>query len=779
MMSTAPRPREQPEFTRWLPALSLATSVVCGVAVALLSDGPLRFLFVGIAVLMLPGLAICVSLRPRDIAALGAITLGSSLATWTVLSQAMALLDTWHPYRMFLGVVIASGAWSLALVVVEQRTRHDPSDAAVRATRPVASRDRSAIIVRLYPVVVGAAAIACFVVTVRNTDPTAGGDAGLVTVLPTLFFVGFALALGGFVLELFRESPRQLVLAWFVLIVLLLLFGTAPAIDTVPRYAWTYKHVGVAEYIQTNGKVDRTIDIYQNWPGFFALAAFASEVSGVAILELARWAQLFFGLANALALTYLVTSLTADRRVRALTIMIFVLANWVGQDYFAPQALGFLLTLVLVGLALSLLSRFAPRSALSSRAVRMLTRSFARTSDVGPDMAAAERRGIPAPLQKRAIAVVLLLFLGVTVTHQLSPFMAVLIVLGLIASRRMRHRWLPVVMMLIIVGWIALAHDFFDAHPDLLRIRLSRRNVNAAGASDNYFDFSRISTGGHIVQVVSLAVCLFVWFTAGIGILRRLRSGFSDIEAFVLLAAPALFLAGNSYGGEGVLRVYLFSLPGAAFLVASALLPRRSSWQRPGARVATFGFLAFVAVGFTIAGFGRDQFNLLRPGEVAAARTFETSAAPKSTLTTLGAYWPYGSTARYPELGFYVRQVLVENREYVHRDFTADDADRIADEILEESPPDDSYVAASASQLKFITTYGLMPPGQYENLVSIIDSSPRFRRWLDNGDAIIWHVVPPVAATPAPPVVTTTTDATATPTPTTTAVAAPVTTTTR
>ena len=30
-----------------------------------------------------------------------------------------------------------------------------------------------------------------------------------------------------------------------------------------------------------------------------------------------------------------------------------------------------------------------------------------------------------------------------------------------------------------------------------------------------------------------------------------------------------------------------------------------------------------------------------------------------------------------------------------------------------------------------------------ENLISIIDSSPRFRRWLDNGDAIIWRVIPP------------------------------------
>ena len=750
MMSTAPRPREQPGFTRWLSAVSLATAVVCGTAVALLGDGPLRLLFVGLAMLTLPGLTICVALRPRDLAALGALTLGSSLATWTVVAQAMALLDTWHPHRVFAGIVGVSAVSSLVLLFLERRVPAsgvDPAgtNATAAAARVARSKANSSIILRLFPIVIGAAAIACFVVTVRGTEPTSGGNAGLVTSLPVVFFVGFALAVGGFVLELFRESPRQLVLAWFVAIVLLLLFATPAAIDPVPRYAWTYKHVGVAEYIQTNGTVDRTIDIYQNWPGFFALAAFASEVGGVAILELARWAQLFFGFANVLALAYLITSLTADVRVKALTLMVFVLANWVGQDYFAPQALGFLLTLVLVGLALSLLSRFAPRTALSTRAVGLLTRTFARTNDVGPDMAAADRRGVPAPLQKRAIAVVLLLFLGITVTHQLSPFMAVLIVLGLIASRRMRHRWLPVVMGLIIVGWIALAHDFFDAHPDLLRVRLSRRNVNAAGASDNYFDFSRISTGGHIVQVVSLAVCLFVWFTAGVGILRRLRSGFSDIEAFVLLAAPALFLAGNSYGGEGVLRVYLFSLPGAAFLVASALLPRRSSWQRPGARIATFAFLALVAVGFTVAGFGRDQFNLLRPGEVAAARTFETSVAPKSTLTTFGAYWPYGSTSKYPALGFYVRSVLVENRQYVHREFTADDADRIADDILEESPPDGAYLSASASQLAFITTYGLMPPGQYENLVSIIDSSPRFRRWLDNGDAIIWHVVPPTA----------------------------------
>ena len=103
-------------------------------------------------------------------------------------------------------------------------------------------------------------------------------------------------------------------------------------------------------------------------------------------------------------------------------------------------------------------------------------------------------------MQKRAIAVVLLLFLGVTVTHQLSPFMAVLILLGLIASRRMRHRWLPVVMMLIIVGWIALAHDFFDAHPDLLRIRLSRRNVNAAGAPLGNASLAGPGSGGQTIR---------------------------------------------------------------------------------------------------------------------------------------------------------------------------------------------------------------------------------------------------------------------------------------
>ena len=182
-MSTAPRPREQPEFTRWLSAVSLATAVVCGTVVALLGDGALRFLFVGIAMLTLPGLAICVALRPRDLAALGALTLGSSLATWTVVAQAMALLDTWNPPRVFAGIVGVSAVWSLVHVVLDRR---DPESrvgstgtnaAAASAARVARSDANASLILRLFPVVIGAAAVACFVVPVRDTEPTSSPGA--------------------------------------------------------------------------------------------------------------------------------------------------------------------------------------------------------------------------------------------------------------------------------------------------------------------------------------------------------------------------------------------------------------------------------------------------------------------------------------------------------------------------------------------------------------------------------------------------------------------------
>ena len=91
------------------------------------------------------------------------------------------------------------------------------------------------------------------------------------------------------------------------------------------------KTIGVVQYVNANGKLNPTIDIYQNWPGFFAFAAWFGKVAGVASpLAYARWAQLVFELA-ALPLLYLAyDALSLTARQRWLALLLYTGTNWIG-----------------------------------------------------------------------------------------------------------------------------------------------------------------------------------------------------------------------------------------------------------------------------------------------------------------------------------------------------------------------------------------------------------------------------------------------------------------
>jgi hypothetical protein len=52
------------------------------------------------------------------------------------------------------------------------------------------------------------------------------------------------------------------------------------------------------------------------------------------------------------ALVFLFGGLTRDRRLVWLSCWIFYIANWVGQDYFSPQAFAYLQYLLLLGIVL-------------------------------------------------------------------------------------------------------------------------------------------------------------------------------------------------------------------------------------------------------------------------------------------------------------------------------------------------------------------------------------------------------------------------------------------
>ncbi len=403
------------------------------------------------------------------------------------------------------------------------------------------------------------AGVALWAFGVSTTDATTLGPYGLPPVLPTVFWAGVILTLVSAAVELGRDRVSGWRMALHAVALTVMLYGTAPLVYSEGRYSWLYKTIGVVQYVNANGQLNRTIDIYQNWPGFFALAAWFGKVAGVVSpLAYAKWAQLVLELA-ALPLLYLAyDALSLTTRQRWLALLLYAGTNWIGQDYFSPQGLGTVLSLGIMAIVLRWF--------------------YVRTSSAPPGLQAGADRArgkisrfrYPPLLGGALLAV----FFVLSFEHELSPYILVVQVGALAVGRVVRPRWLPVLLTVIVVGYLLPRFGYVNSTFGVL---------NSIG---NFFSNARppalqggsISTAQRMITHGQEALSLGMWFLAVVGTVLRRRSG-RTVAALALLAfSPFIMLVLLAYGQEGVLRVYLFSLPWTAALGALALAP----FPRPG-----------------------------------------------------------------------------------------------------------------------------------------------------------------------------------------------------
>jgi hypothetical protein len=195
--------------------------------------------------------------------------------------------------------------------------------------------------------------IVLWAIGVSRTNTTTLGPYGLPAQLPVIFYAGVALLVLSTMVELTIVNSSRWRMALHVVGLVVMLYGTGALVYPEGRYSWLYKTIGVVQYINAHGQLNSTIDIYQNWPGFFALAAWFGKVAGVGSpLAYAKWAQLVFELA-ALPLLYLIyDALSLTYRQRWMALLLYPAANWIGQDYLSPQGLGTVLSLGIMALTM-------------------------------------------------------------------------------------------------------------------------------------------------------------------------------------------------------------------------------------------------------------------------------------------------------------------------------------------------------------------------------------------------------------------------------------------
>ncbi|WP_235738049.1 hypothetical protein [Nocardioides alcanivorans] len=227
-------------------------------------------------------------------------------------------------------VAVLTGAAWLAVV------RRDPAPATLSLSRPT----RPALPVAAVWLVL-AAALLCWLVALPGIDPDDATPRGLLTGAPPTFAIALTLALAGFLAALRVRSMAAAVSA--LVLTGAVLRVTTALVSPEPMYDWTQKHLGVVDTFLTAGRISGSVDIYHDWPGLFAASAWLSDASGVAPDELALWFTGFITVLTALAVHGLARQLGADPWGAVVATYLFVVWNWIGQDYFAPQAIALLL----------------------------------------------------------------------------------------------------------------------------------------------------------------------------------------------------------------------------------------------------------------------------------------------------------------------------------------------------------------------------------------------------------------------------------------------------
>lgn len=563
-----------------------------------------------------------------------------------------------------------------------------------------------------------------------HVDITNLGSYGLPPALPIAWYSALLLSVVGAVTAITAQRTSGLIMVGYVIVVAVILFGTVPVLSAQPHYAWVYKHIGVVRYLEAHGKINPNIDIYNRWPGFFALAAAFSRLAGRANPETyASWAEPFFLILDAVLVMAATKAITRDVRIAAGAGLLFVVTSWTGQTYYSPQAFGFVLGLALIVITLRHLRVAGSRY--STRLTRLIER-------VGRMPQLSVQMDNPAKWPRWvAITTVLSLDAVIVASHQLTPYLLLVSVALLMLTGVVRPWWMLLGMAIMTFAYLGANFQFIQHNYGVFTSIDPFNNVQGQGAT-----LAGSPAAGKLfntyVELLFLAVLTLGSLCA---LARLLRLGlFMRALPFVVLAlSPFFVLFGQSYGGEASLRIILFASPWCAALISWGL----ATVVRQRVRWALTMFVAVVFTALFVPSFlGEEELNIVSPAEVRASEWFYYHARPGTVLVLAAPGFPYRYGATYPEfLGPEgdANPNLLTAPVFVGHQLGATQVPYIAERIREYSPH--GYIAFGRDETTYAEVFRVTPPGALAHLEAAVAKSRSFRLWYANKDIQIYELV--------------------------------------
>ncbi|WP_308466273.1 hypothetical protein [Rathayibacter soli] len=590
---------------------------------------------------------------------------------------------------------------------------------------------------RLYaPLLLGAVPAVIGVWALTQVNSADIGDIGVIGALPPAYYAALGLSLIGFVLCVRAGRLHPLLLTEQLIVLIVILNAVDPIVHGLPRLEASYRHLGIAEYIAQYGQVDPKLDAYFDWPGFFGAIGMLADAAGVHDLSaLATWAPVGVNLLLLPMLLATARRLTRNPRQAWAGVWVFFIASWVGQDYLSPQAYALLLLFTVLACVLTVLDgwgwaeRAVTRGGARGRRVvdKVLNtiRPSATWLDPAPPWRSAHSRG----LEYVAItAVCVIVLLAMTVAHQLTPFAAVLFLFGFLLIGRNRMPALVIVAAILPISWLFLgAQPYLAGHFGTV---FGSVGDVAAAASASVADRMAGSDAHQFVVLLRLAETGGVWALAVFGaVVARVRR-VTWLAAGVGVVAPFVLLPAQPYGGEMLLRVYMFGLPFAACLAVLPFLPKRAGrlgWKSCASLLLLGSLLATATL---VTRYGNDSMENFTPKELALVDALYATAPRGSTLIEAVHDTPW----RFTHYAAYHYTTVLAARP------RPDAGPLNCGHIDSMLAAKGGYLIVTKSQETAARLLGIGPANAVENFVATCGAAPGWSVVAQNGDGIVFHV---------------------------------------
>lgn len=632
-VTTAPRRRAEPPAPLGRAALALVGAALLAVLVPLLAtlevQVPGRAVLAVAFFLLVPGVPLALALRlPSSLLTL-ALAVASSLAVWLLYGTLTIVGGWWEP---------VVGAWSVTLlalllslvVVLRRRSVPAPGSSATAPGAPAAGA-RTPVGAGL---LLGVLLVLTGVVWWWSTQYLRLDDASVLGLLPVVgwrYVVALAMISALTAYALLRRRLDHVLLTGCALLVALMGYATVPVGDGEGSVPVGWVHVAFAQYITDHGTVPLGVDARFSWPGFFSAAAQLTALAGTAdarsFLELA---SVVSTMAAVPALLLIAHAVTRSWRWSWVALFVYLVTNWYQQDYFSPQATAFVITTTVLATLLWLRSGAGDvplQGSWPSRARQAFLRVPALPAGVAPRTAAA------------VLLVLAMLVLAVVVGHQLTPLALIFALVVFTVTGQTRFRLLWLFTAVVFATWFSYgATDYWFGHLKAVFGDLGQvSNSVGAGVSGRLVGDPTYRAA----QFVRIGSSLLVFGGACLGLLLLRRR--ADVLLLAgLAAAPFGLLALQSYGGEGVIRAFLYASPLLAPLSAVALRavarrvlalgapsrPRPQPGRRPGVVVATFSALVLAGLVLTFTRGLNVSFERTPPDQATASDTLRHLVRP-------------------------------------------------------------------------------------------------------------------------------------------------------